>query len=536
MANKDSQLMEDCVSDDTKKLFEAIKRDHPSCEHPLDVDVTREISKLNKEIKNADEYAIFRHPSETDALWRLLLEKAIKCLRYFDKREPFLNNKQKKPQVYGIDELYKYYQEYKEYERLLYGSSQYYRDHVVHVLRTWLFGIRCLVRNDGGYLSEIEIHEEPNVDLNAVEKISIWTIIALTHDLGYPLEKAREIIDKTREMVKTFVTNPDITMDLSFHGVQNNMNDFTVKLMSSKMRKVECSTDVGAAEQSKYVARLQPKYYYKFLKSLGETKHGIISTLIIYKILTYFLESDYSINEHYFFGKEDRRQFYIRREILRAIASHTCTDIYHLYMCSFAFLLIISDDMQEWGRKYISELYIPTTIKHNFSDILLTISKNAKSTKGTKGTNSPHKCELKERVSVKTNDGWKAVVAVLSRLHEQALVYVTIFRDGQETSNRDFVFIRKVFVKYDTYESVKFDMTLKISNQEASTFSGKITYSSNKTKNRLFGKDFFEELKQRTGSIVTWEVFGDSKNVILSPDYDNVGQWRTGKLGIELTA
>ena len=29
---------------------------------------------------------------EIDKLWNMLIEKAIICLRYFDKREPFMNN------------------------------------------------------------------------------------------------------------------------------------------------------------------------------------------------------------------------------------------------------------------------------------------------------------------------------------------------------------------------------------------------------------------------------------------------------------
>ena len=431
MANRDSGLLQTCINDDTKSLFMDLKTDYPDCEFPLDDQVSQRISNLYTAIKNADEYAIFRHPLETDELWRLLLNKAIKCLRYFDDREPFKTNNQKKPQVYGLDELYSYYQKYKEFERMLYGSSQYYRDHVIHVLRTWLSGVMCLVRNNGDFLKKcININDAKDIELEPAESLSIWTIIALTHDLGYPLEKAKDLIEKTQSMVGMFVTNPDISMDLSFHGVQNYMNDFIVRLMSSKM--VDNTT--RDRDDKNYVARLQPKYYFKFQKSLEQTQHGIVSTLIIYKLLTYFLESDYNINEDYYFNADDRRQFYIRREILRAIASHTCTDVYHLYMGSFAFLLIIADDMQEWGRKHITELYVPATIEHVLSDINLTVSESVQK--------EPHHCKLSETVSVSENDGWRAVVALLCFLREQALVYVTIFRDGQDTKNRDFDFVR----------------------------------------------------------------------------------------------
>ena len=183
---------------------------------------------------------------------------------------------------------------------------------------------------------------DEDCEVNPIEKISIWTLIALTHDLGYPLEKSLEVVERTKDMMKSFVVNPTISMDLSFNGVQNSMNDFVLRFMSSKMKK----KDGDSRDGYDYVARLQPKYYFKFQKSLEHNKHGILSALVIYKMLRYFLESDYSTNEDYFFNKEDVRQFYIRRDVLRAISSHTCHDIYQLTAKNFSFLLILCDDAQ----------------------------------------------------------------------------------------------------------------------------------------------------------------------------------------------
>lgn len=111
-----------------------------------------------------------------------------------------------------------------------------------------------MTENNGKYFEEISIHEDQGVHLEYAEKISIWTLIALTHDLGYPLRKAKDIIEQTRKMVSTFISNPDISIDFSFHGVQNYMNDFILRLVSSKMDK----TDQEAKEPEPYVARLQP--------------------------------------------------------------------------------------------------------------------------------------------------------------------------------------------------------------------------------------------------------------------------------------
>jgi hypothetical protein len=52
----------------------------------------------------------------------------------------------------------------------------------------------------------------------------------------------------------------------------------------------------------------------------------------------------------------DARHFLIRQRILRAIASHSCDYIYHLKL-DMSFLLRIIDEMQEWGRPKLSDLF-----------------------------------------------------------------------------------------------------------------------------------------------------------------------------------
>ncbi len=518
MMNKDKSMMASCLSEETKKLFAEF-----SCDHPLDSDVIGLIKKLHDAIRDNDnDYELFRHPNETDQLWEVLISKAIKCLRYYDNREPFKDNNSKTPKAYGLDELKKYYKDYKDFEKILYGSGKYYRDHVVHVFRTWLTGVECIVKNDGKYMSFLSIYDDEQIELNSVEKISIWTLISLTHDLGYPLEKAKSIIDTTRTMVSTFVTNPDISMDLSFHGVQNYMNDFIVRLMSSKMIK---TNELDEDNKPLYVARLQPKYYFKFQKSLEKTSHGIISTLIIYKLLTYFLESDYNINEDYKFNCEDRRQFYIRREILRAIASHTCTDVYHMHMGSFAFLLIIADNTQEWGRKYISELYVQSDNTYQLGEIDLQIST---------GDNPDHKCKISEKLSVPEKKGFQTIVGFIKRLRDQSLEYVTIFRDGQDTIHRDFSFIRTFTLTYESAPNIEFQFEFNIPRDKASGLVCTITYSSNKLKNQVFGMSFIKALTEQIDNNITIQAFNESEEKIENASQENQPEWRKVIFNIEV--
>lgn len=57
---------------------------------------------------------------------------------------------------------------------------------MVHVFRVWVLGITQLFSNGNALLDKIVIDEK--CILNPIEKVSVWTLIALTHDLGYPLE------------------------------------------------------------------------------------------------------------------------------------------------------------------------------------------------------------------------------------------------------------------------------------------------------------------------------------------------------------
>lgn len=396
----------------------------------------------------------------------------------------------KNPVAYGVDELSDYFEKYINFEAMLYGGGKYYRDHVIHVFRVWLLGLDTLLASKGEYLNRIHIQSSDTV--NSLEKLSIWSMIALTHDLGYPLEKAQDIIEQTKDMMKSFISNPSMSMDLSFNGIQNNMNDFVVRFISSKMNNVptvKSSEDNDSYSDeteavSQYVARLQPKYYFKFQKSLEGYDHGILSTIILYKLLRYFLESDFNINEDYRFDKEESRQFYIRREILRTIASHTCHDIYHLDMLSFAFLLIVVDDAQEWGRKRISQLYVSNGAEYQLIGITPTFDKQKSKHSETK----IHDFQVTESFTFgKTND----LEETLHNLYRQCRGYKEIFRDGQDTTRRNFTFKKKCVLVFDDLVHIQYDVSLLIPHDKRPEFTLEFIYDKEDTLNQ-FGKKYLE--------------------------------------------
>lgn len=386
---------------------------------PFDEDIQQ---KLNELLPLDSNDAFYRKINDLKNLWEMLLDKSIKCLRFFDEREPYLTVRGKVPQSYGLDRLLLYYDEFAQFEALLYGSNQFYRDHVIHLFRSWLIGMNILVSESKNKrmfnLFSFEGVLDKEFIFNFFECISIWTIASLCHDLGYPLEKFQEIINKTQKMMEYLVSRPQIHQDITFSGTQDKLNDNIIRMVSSKMNFKE--TD--SKQNRFYQARTQSKYLMKYSKSLEDYMHGIISGIIIYKALLYFLESDFSIHDDYIFNQNDARQFYLRRDILRSISSHTCWDIYHLRSTTFPFLLIISDELQEWGRKRWQNIYKSgkmdsayfSLAEYNENEIVI-------------------EYEFEKIYS-------KQVAILIESFYTQYKKYRMLFRDGQDTQNRIFSF------------------------------------------------------------------------------------------------
>lgn len=425
------------VQHEYTKLKERLKeegRDLPGdFAFPLDDDIVGPEGDLKKLLSDQENSISYSKAGKLDNLWRSLLNKSIVCLRYFDTREPFWDNPNKAIVAYGIDKLEEYHLRYTEFESLMYGSSAYYRDHVFHAIRVWLLGVFCLLKkinSEDTFITKLGLDggAKPPSKIDFFVYISMWTITALCHDLGYPLEKAEQILDKTRKMMREFVPNPNVWNNFGYSGTQDSINEYVLKFISTKMK--EKTSDEKADEQTdaivekEYLGRIQPKYYLKYAKSLESFQHGIISTIIIYKMLLYFLESDFNLNDDYIYKNEDARQFYIRREILRAIAAHTCPDAYNIHITSFSSLLFLCDEFQEWGRKTWNELY--TGLKED--SISLKIEKF-----------SSDEIDIQEKISLESVEDIEIIVQNISRVFErQYSLYKTTFRDGQYTAKRDF--------------------------------------------------------------------------------------------------
>lgn len=152
-------------------------------------------------------------------------------------------------------------------------------------------------------------------------------------------------------------------MRFTFRRQMLPFHDTIIRLMASNAVALP-------QKKGQYATHLQNKYYLKLLKSFDRLDHGIVSSLLMSKALVYFLESDLSHDVIKCLDTKEARQFLIRREILRAVASHTCPEIYHLQFDTLPFLLYIVDEVQCWGRPTLEELqHEPTDIQGGYAFI-----------------------------------------------------------------------------------------------------------------------------------------------------------------------
>lgn len=300
-------------------------------------------------------------------LWPKVLADALRKLKEHDPREW---DKRKKRVSYssffhegslGVTELRNVLESFARFESMLYGASpDRYRDHIAHAFRVWIIGHRILRTKaclNGQLFSDDLTHEDASGgghamrvgEIVADEWECMWAIVALCHDLGYPLQHVETINALARDTLGQMGLVHGGDLRFSFSRQMLPFHDTMVQLMASK----PVQKDKG------FATHLQNKYYLKLLKSFDNLDHGIVSSLLVSKALVYFLESDLSRDGRGPLTEEDARQFLIRREILRAIAFHTCQDVYHLRFDTLAFLLYVVDEVQCWGRPTLEELQHP---------------------------------------------------------------------------------------------------------------------------------------------------------------------------------
>ena len=180
-----------------------------------------------------------------------------------------------------------------------------------------------------------------------------------------------------------------------------------------------------------------------------------------------------NLNDDYTYSAEDAQQFYIRREILRAMASHTCPDAYNVHMYTFPSLLFMCDELQEWGRKTWNELY--TGLNENSVELKIEDFKS-------------DIINVAETIDMTNIDDDNIVLNNICRIFErQYSLYKTTFRDGQHTAKRDFDLFKSMLLKLKSSGATENSIIIKYSlpKEESGKFIVDLTKYKASEKNKL---------------------------------------------------
>lgn len=414
-------------------------------------------------------------------LWKYLVGSAIIYLKLEDSREKHHDDGD-----YGCDELEKYFDEFCEFEKNLYGSTEYYRDHLSHLFKVFLLG-EYLLRDGQIGFDKLIVGDKKlpkDKEISVYEKEAMWCLSALTHDLGYPLEKIYKISESSRNMVRSFDMET-ISFNISQKG--ETLNEFIVKFISSVL--------VATPENKEFFfVHVQPKFLWKLTRAWEQFDHGVSSALLIFKKLVYFLESDYCLDKLKPMNSDDAKQFLIRNQILKAIAVHHCNYVYHLSLFDFSFFLRIIDEMQEWGRPRLKDLFEP------FPDCEVIINKI--------DVEIPKKLDFTMQFAFKgfqptLNDEeyFQIKKTILEIFLSKAEMFIEILRSAVDGDKRDFVINFRVKdctksqklqeeIEYYFYHAKPDEITFNLNNNNATLEDLK------KIKDKTTFGDFINSIKK----------------------------------------
>ena len=325
------------------------------------------------------------------SLWQQLNNCAVMLLRWHDRRENVSRSEGHYVRIEDNTELFDYFSKVSDFERILYATDSWYRDHFAHVVRVWMTGIYVVFELNNA-IRPPEIHPEVNsVAFDPIELFSAFTIAALCHDLGYPIEKTSKLNDKVAEMFGSFGGLNWSRSSFDFTPQRHELSKLLIDYLSGTVHysderggdeplestalsaglksivaeyaqpKAKTIKDLAATQESAFRNRVrigirsQHTYHRKYSDSLETNDHGILSAMILLRKVRFFKEGEFSNSPRNFLF-EEIRQYLLRRDILRACASHTCRDIYFLHPLSLESLLFFCDELQEWGRPRFSDL------------------------------------------------------------------------------------------------------------------------------------------------------------------------------------
>jgi len=242
---------------------------------------------------------------------------------------------------------------FRDFERLLYESKSFYRDHYIHPFQVFLIGLLIVNAHYNELIQIIRKQFNLSEDEAKIVVDYTWLYSSLFHDIGYPLQKFKEW---SKEFMKKFLGyDISINIDLTKSFI-TQQNSYTV------LHYVDMLSDLYNKLTGQTTTEFRDLFLNEFLE---RQNHATTSALALMKIHENKLKSD----------DEKLVDKIIVLLSALSIALHDkelflkLTHPIKFEELPFAFILIFSDTVQEWGRPFELRKFEDEDIKFEIKKI-----------------------------------------------------------------------------------------------------------------------------------------------------------------------
>lgn len=257
----------------------------------------------------------------------------------------------------GYNELLDFYNEYIHYENVLFTLVEDHRDHVIHSV--WVMLIGCYLIKTCRPLVNIEYNDvlvsldrklsKPTnmIDTQKIIKnkeLFLWFLIALTHDLGYPIQKTIEANRTMSKMIDNFGFLSQTEFSYRFDVIHSTAMDELLNTLSAHLFWVN---------DKEYKIGYSSGTRLDYAKSFEALDHGIMSAYLVQKYIDFICEVmsvPRGIDDYVFSNTDTAARTALIITWLRAISAHTSDNVYWASVNGMTPLLSICDELDEFSR------------------------------------------------------------------------------------------------------------------------------------------------------------------------------------------
>ncbi len=259
----------------------------------------------------------------------------------------------------GYRELSRYFDEYVNYENILFALDENHRDHVIHSIWVMLIGfyLRKNYKEFSGSMmgsgiaysivknQESQKHVEEVIRGTKEHEEALWSLITLSHDLGYPIEKTAKANKIMAEMIRNFGFLEQSDFKYNFTTVHQTSID---ELLNTLSAQVVWVSDSG------YNVITRSGYRLDFARSFERLDHGIMSAYLLQKYLDRICEvmnRTIGLSPQYVETSIEKAiNVTIILIWLHAISAHTNDNTYWREIPAFSSFLLLCDELDEFSR------------------------------------------------------------------------------------------------------------------------------------------------------------------------------------------